>query len=256
MKAEPRMQRIERNLSPRQLVLMEVRESRDRYSSLREYGAAAARTGFSKPALLDRIAESVKATTRGLARDQQIRLIRSAQREGMFLGRLANHCAANLEESEREHELTTALLHATVGLALTAPPARRDKELDNCLVAARRIHVTFAVKLAAVRLIEKEYYGGLRIVFRSPEKHLREHIGSIDRLIGRLEGQLDTGQAGGTDIDHSASNRAGSALNESSVAAHAQAGRWVTFVQAVVADEFGEGARAVALLAGIVGKRR
>jgi hypothetical protein len=251
MKAEPRMQRIERNLSPRQLVLMEVRESRARYSSLLEYGAAAAESGFLKPALLDRIAESVKANTRGLARDQQIRLIRSAQREGMFLGRLANHCAANLEESEREHELSTALLYATVGLALTSPPARRDKELNDCLVAARRIHITFAVKLAAVRLVEQEYYEGLRIVFRSSEGHLREQMDATARMIDRLEGQLDTGQAGGTGVDDSASNRAGGAVDKTSPAARAQAGRWVTFVQAVVADEFGEGARAVALLGSI-----
>jgi hypothetical protein len=255
MKAEPRMQRIERNVSPRQLVLMEVRESRDRYGSLLEYGTAAVETSFSKPALLDRIAESVKATTRGVARDQQVRLIRSARREGMFLGRLANHCAAILEESEREHDLRTALLYATVGLALTAPPASRDKELDNCLVAARRIRGAFAVKLAAVRLIEKEYYEGLRIVFRSSETHLREHIGSIGRLIDRLEGQLDTGQAGATEGDDSASNSAVSAVDHISQAARARAGRWVTFVQAVVADEFGDCARAVALLARISCKR-
>ena len=254
MKAEPRMQRIERNLSPRQLVLMEVRESRDRYNSLLEYATAAAETGFSKPVLLDRIAECVKATTRGLARDQQFRLIRSAQREGMFLGRLANHCAANLEESEREHELTTALLYATVGLALTAAPARRDKELNDCLVAARRIHCVFAVKLAAVRLVEQEYYEGLRIVFRSSEEHLREQMAATVRMIDRLEGQLDKGHAGGTDVDDSASNR-GPSVVDTFPAARAQAGRWVTFVQAVVADEFGEGARAVALLAGIVCKR-
>ena len=58
-------------------------------------------------------------------------------------------------------------------------------------------------------------------------------------MIDRLEGQSEAGRAGEKDVDDSASNGAGSGLDETALAARARAGHWVTFVQAVVADGSG-----------------
>jgi len=216
-----------------------------------------------------RIEDSVTATSPGIARATRNQMIRSAQREGLFLGKLWNLCASRLSESERELDLTTALLmaHYTMfGMQSGGPP--HDMVLSWREGATSHYRRLLELR-AAVRLIETEYFDATPLLFRGEEEHLDTNISEMaklrarfDKAAERIEGGLEEEAADeatdGVGIEEPNEFLAilrlgpGPTAEDVEAGARRQAWRWVSLIRAKVLDDMGEPHQATAILNSII----
>jgi hypothetical protein len=249
MKSDSRLARVERNLSPRQLVTMGVVESRRQHRSFIEYGQATARAGMPRPTLMDRIAASVTATSHGADRMLRNSLIRKAQREGLFLARLSNEVAAQVVEEETELGLKTALVAAHLGLMLGLKMDLPESDLQVWLDGAVRHRRRLLCLKAAVGRIEEAYFDGVTLLFPDTAECLSENLTRIESILSMAVGPRE-----GLPPEDAGMNfrELGPTPAEVDRDAENTATAWVINVQGSVAAEFGEDDHAVRLLASIL----
>jgi hypothetical protein len=243
---------VERHIGPKQLVLLEVLESRERYKSMRDYARAIAAQGGPRTNFMARLEGFVRVAADGVEREVKPRMIREAQREGLFLGKLSNYCDGWLAGKQRELDLETALLLSDY-MVLGAQP---DDPSEQAVEAWRRRgwehHKRLLEIRAAVALIEDEYFDGAPILFRETREHLQANIQEIsgflerfDKAVARCRAESEkatTAYLAGLDQWVTPSPR---------VVGHGArllAGRWVDYLRGLVLDEFGEKHEATQIL--------
>ncbi|HYE60746.1 MAG TPA: hypothetical protein VD997_02015 [Phycisphaerales bacterium] len=251
MSVDNRLSKVERHLSPRQLVIMDVVESRSKYRSFLESGQAMAQTGIPRTTLMDRIAESVKATNPGADRLLRTHLIREAQREGKFLGQLGNEVSVQIAEEERELALMTALLSAHLALILNREEQTPEDQLELWLTSAVEHRRRLLCLQAAVRRISEAYFDGNRLLYAKSEECLAENLAGIEKVLAMAVGPRC--QEGSRPAEDGMDFREmGPTPEETENDAEELASAWVINVQASVAASFGEDDHAVRLLRSLL----
>ena len=265
MSNKSRIDQLVRHLCPKHLVISDIRESRHRYKSLVEYATATAKAGIPSPTLLEQIESSVTAAAAGTDRRTRIQMVRSAQQEGLFLARLAQHCETSVSESKHELELMTALLSMHVLVFIRSDELAEEAVTGWRTVAAK--HTAQMLELrAAVKLVETEYLDGTPVLFRDSQEFLEKAIGDMSRLMGVFNGLARTVVSGEEDAEglsavevaelnrQFAELRFGPAPTEEQLqpAARRKARRWVSLTKARVLDDFGETCLATAIATELV----
>jgi hypothetical protein len=189
MTTSTRLKKVEQNLSVKQIVLLMIQEARQHPSMIAHARALTAAGCIPAETLCDKIEDAVDRAHRGLPRADKNRLIRAAQRDGLFLGRLVQECNFRLLSTAREHRLEVALLHAWVLMCAWDPDEGRSmKKLGPWLEISRAVLQSMRDELEAVRFVEREYFDGARVLYTHEETELVENIGQIKVLLDALEG--------------------------------------------------------------------
>jgi hypothetical protein len=187
MARQKRLSEIEGSLSPKEIVLLHIGQART-FRSMGDY----ARSLIGKPVpggtLCSRIEDSVVRAQRGQPREVRNRLIRLAQRDGLFLARLAGECNGAIAEQRRERHLETTLVSASM-LAVTAEGTDEGvlRALGAWFKLARGFRGRLVDVVEAVRAIETEYFDGNAILYPDSEADLRACIQKVEELIGSVE---------------------------------------------------------------------
>jgi hypothetical protein len=161
-------------MTVRQIVMLQIQEAK-RFPSMMAHARSLIGRRFApEETLCGRIETAVLPGAKGKPRAVQNQLIRDAQRQGLFLARLARECNARVAESDRERTLESALLHAFRLLCL------RDKDgttrAGDLLDMAQAVHRRAADLLDAVRLIEREYFDGVSILYADADAALASRV--------------------------------------------------------------------------------
>ena len=120
MRNVARLTKIEKGLTPKQIVFAIIEESRG-FPSVWEYALALAEGRAAKgPGLCDRIEAAMSKSIAGEKREAHVSRIREAQREGIFLATLAMECNCNIANLETEIRLRAALVASHLLLAVQA----------------------------------------------------------------------------------------------------------------------------------------
>ncbi len=206
MRYDARIRRVAGNLSVPQMVLLSIQEARG-FPDMFAHGAALAARPVEAGTLCDRIEAAVRRASVGMDRERRDDLVRRAQRGGLFLAHLFTECNASLARSQRERELegcVLALLLRAAESGGAAEHASGEHDPARWRRAADEYRRRLAEALGAVRLIEREYFGGASILYPGAEAALIEQIVGIERLIGFVGGA-----AGGVGGPRRSARRAG-----------------------------------------------
>lgn len=179
-----RIKNLERALSPKQIVLLEIQEWR-RHSHIVAYAKAVASGALGQEGTLCmRVEKAVQQSARRTTGKASPARIREAQREALFLITLAEVCAVFLAESEAETLLRGQLVAALGFVALLAESSGDDfeKHRRRARVIADE-HVQHLGKiLRAVELVQVEYFDGQCILFAGTKILLNESLAKAEAL--------------------------------------------------------------------------
>lgn len=244
MPATRRLKAIERTLTPKQIVLLDIQEWR-RYPNLVEYARAmASGSAGQSGTLCERVEHAIQkqhAQDRGKASALQIR---EAQREALFLANLAEACTLFLAQGEEAIRLRGQLVAALGLLGLCAETAGEEWAAHRDggrKLAASHVH-SLRVIDQAVRLIETEYFDGHSILFKDAEAMLRERLANAQTLadLHTTHGRSALGKRPAT-----TSIIANDARSLAEI--------WIVQARATVHDRMGEGAAALRMAKTVLG---
>lgn len=184
MKNRKRLGSIETKLNVRQLVSVHIQEAR-KYSSAMSYARAMSGPPSWPPTLCMRIAELYPQAGRDSDPVVQHE-VRCAVREGLFLAHLWGGCAMSIVEEWRVWALEAQVLSYRL-LLMWAVDATKREPMAEWLDDARAHLRTLEDHLAAVRIIEREYFGGTNLLFRDDEARVVGMISSIESMVAEAE---------------------------------------------------------------------
>ena len=192
MKKRSRVEGVESLLTPLQIVLLDIEQAR-RLGSLEAF-ARSLLSGDGRPKRVEIIEEMTRKRCRGMDQEQVRQEIRHAQKEGMFLNRLAVETWSSVLANERAWGLTAAAIGLLHAMALDMAYAEQEsiEPIAKVIAAwhdAARSHLKeLETELEAARLIEREYFGGAKILFERDEGMLVEMIASAEGELKRAAG--------------------------------------------------------------------
>jgi hypothetical protein len=189
MANEKRVRDLERQLSPRELVLADIEEAR-KHGSLTAHARCLVAKGLSPWALCQRIEESVGRASRRLPAAECARRIRDAQRDGLFLARLWLECNAWFIGHQQEWDLRMALLGSQLLLTMTEKYSHQVT-LGQVLKLARAQRLLLAGAEAAVRLLERDYFDRRTVLYPDLKADLQGRNAEIQHFVTLISQVLD-----------------------------------------------------------------
>jgi hypothetical protein len=174
-----RLRAVERGMTVKQIVMLHIQEGK-RYPDIMSHAASLVGRSFApEKTLCGRIEASVMAAVKDRPRSVRNELIREAQRNGLFLARLAAECNLRVAQTDRERTLESAVLHAFRLLCLRD----EDEGAGDLLDMAEAVHRRAADLLEAVRLIERDYFDGMGILYEGAKAALVTQIGEAREFV-------------------------------------------------------------------------
>ena len=198
MKNRRRIEAVQKQLTPLQVVLLDIEEAHRRGSM--EAFARSLASGDKKPKRVELVAEMTRNRCRGMDEESIRQQVRDAQKEAMFLHRLAVETWSSILTNERAWGLTAAAIGLLHAMALDMVNGEKEpiEAIAKVITAwhdAARSHLKeLETELGAARLIEREYFGGAKILFEHDGAMLVEMIGSAEsavKLASRAKRILD-----------------------------------------------------------------
>ncbi|HEX2837182.1 MAG TPA: hypothetical protein VHN77_03540 [Phycisphaerales bacterium] len=243
MKGASKLRAVETALSPRQIALLEIENWR-KFPTPREClvammdGRASTSDDWA-----GQVRESVRLKHKGAKPEALHRLQREGLREAWFLLALAGRCLLDLEHDREAIGLQRRLVHAlTMVLFLTAQSKSEWLEqLPDPLQEAEKFLFRVRGLQDAVRLIEREYFGGRSILFEETEAWLKDEVASAESLVGLYNQTCNLSV--GVESQDSAFKRARDLAAE-----------WVTYTRAEIHEKLDEREDATALLKPMFGR--
>lgn len=257
MKKRRRIEAVQKQLTPLQVVLLDIEEAH-RLGSMEAFARSLA-SGDKKPKRVELVAEMTRNRCRGMDEESIRQQVRDAQKEAMFLHRLAVETWSSILTNERAWGLTAAaigLLHA-----MAVDMVNGEKEPIEAIArvitawhdAARSHRMELETELEAARLIEREYFGGAKILFERDRAMLVEMIGSAERnenVSSSAKRVLDHEPPADATTEGGA--EAGGDEDATRVRAASLANRRADLARVHVHDRFSEERKAGAILKGVL----
>jgi hypothetical protein len=257
MKNRRRIEAVQNQLTPLQVVLLDIEEAH-RLGSMEAFARSLA-SGDKRPKRVDIIDEMIRGRCRGMDEEQTRQQLRDAQKEAMFLNRLAVETWSSVLANERAWGLTAAAIGLLHAMALDMANGEKEpiEAIAKVITAwhdAARSHLEeLATELEAARLIEREYFGGAKILFERDKAMLVEMIGSAESAVKLASGAksvLDRQVTGDATTEEGA--EAGSDEDAIRVRAAGLANRRADLARVQVHDRFAEEREAAKILSGVL----
>jgi hypothetical protein len=257
MKNRRRVDAVQNHLTPLEIVLLDVEEAR-RLGSLEAFARKLARDD-KRSKRVDIIDEMIRNRCRGKDDEQTRQQLREAQKEAMFLHRLAVETWSSVLANERAWSLTAAAIGLLHAMALDMVNGEKEpiEAIAKVITAwhdAARSHLKeLETELEAARLIEREYFGGAKILFERDRAMLVEMIGSAEsavNLASDAKRVLDRQVT--SDATTEGGAEAGSDEDAIRVLAASLANRRADLARVHVHDRFSEEREAGAILKGVL----
>lgn len=237
MTVTTRIKAVKGAFSPRQIALLEIEDMR-RFPNHTACLVAIMDGQVCKGGTyVDRVLESVKRAHKGAKPETIRRLQQEGIREAMFLIALAGECTRELEQSREAIGMQRRFVHALAMVVYLTAEAKTewfDRMPDACEEAENYLWRVRSLR-DAVRLIEREYFGGRPILFADTEAWLADEVACAESLADLYNTCANLSM--GVEPPGSACDRA-----------RKHAVEWVAYTRAEVHERMGERNDAASLL--------
>ncbi|MBS0198787.1 MAG: hypothetical protein JSR77_18725 [Planctomycetes bacterium] len=253
MNTRKRLTEVAQHLSPKQLVMAQVREMQQTGSIL-EY----ARTLSQKPAaksLMQQVTDGVEARLRRVPKVTRDKAAQDAMREACFLSMLARCCSLEIIERAQELRLRGRVVELKQALVMVMTLHDHDLEasvIEDVCDAVMEFDAEVRGYMLATRTIGRQYFDEMPLLSKDAEAFLDFEIERAKKL-ARWAGRVKAGLASEA---RRATRGASAAPRENAEPAESRAARaradeliaaWVATAKIHTHDKFGEDAAAAGI---------